>query len=159
MKYCGTLIITKDIDKSKYFYLNILKQKITMDLGSHVSFENGLSLQSNYSEILGFNLDTLTKANNFQLYFEVDNIDTFYKDLSKVNEIELLHDIKEYPWGQKSIRFYDFDKHIIEIAENMENVIKCFFKQGLSLEEISKKTMFPMVILLLYSTCICLNKS
>lgn len=144
MKYCGTLIIVKDIEQSKLFYQNILKQKVTLDLGTHVSLENGLSLQAAYEELIGYPLNTLSKANNFQLYFEVDNIDNCYEEISNVNEIEILHNIKEYPWGQKSMRFYDFDKHIIEVGESMENVVKRFLNQGLSVEETSKKTMLPI---------------
>ncbi|HBH0778808.1 TPA: glyoxalase/bleomycin resistance/dioxygenase family protein, partial [Clostridioides difficile] len=41
-------------------------------------------------------------------------------------------------------RFYDFDKNIIEISESMESVIKRLLKQGLALEEISKRTMYPV---------------
>ncbi len=49
MKYGGTLLAVTDMAKSKYFYEAILEQKIVMDLEAHVSFEGGISLQSNYS--------------------------------------------------------------------------------------------------------------
>ena len=32
----------------------------------------------------------------------------------------------EYPWGQRDFRLYDPDKHIIEIAEDMNTVIRRF---------------------------------
>lgn len=50
----------------------------------------------------------------------------------------------EYPWGQRVIRFYDPDMHIIEVGEPMENVVKRFIDQGLSVEETSKRTQHPI---------------
>ncbi|MGO0943873.1 hypothetical protein ACTPD5_22450, partial [Clostridioides difficile] len=35
------MLIVKDINKSKKFYEDVMEQKITLDLGEHVSFENG----------------------------------------------------------------------------------------------------------------------
>ena len=32
-------------------------------------------------------------------------------------EINYVHKLKEYPWGQKAIRIYDPDGHMIEIGE------------------------------------------
>ena len=39
---------------------------------------------------------------------------------------------------------YDFDKYIIEAAESMECVIRRFLSQGLAVEEVSKRTMYPV---------------
>ena len=66
MKYGGTLLAVTDMAKSKYFYETILEQKIVMDLEVHVSFEGGISLQSNYSELIGSNFIEHKPSNNFQ---------------------------------------------------------------------------------------------
>lgn len=144
MKYCGTLISVSDIKKSKEFYETVLEQVTVMDLGGHVNFESGLSLQRNYEELVGVALQSVNKSNNFQLYFEVADIDSSYAKINAVEGIEFLHGIKEYPWGQQVIRFYDFDKHIVEVSESMESVAKRFLKQGLSINETAEKTMFPV---------------
>jgi predicted enzyme related to lactoylglutathione lyase len=47
MKYCGLLISVADMEKSKNFYEKVMEQAIGIDLGTHVSFINGFSLQSN----------------------------------------------------------------------------------------------------------------
>lgn len=143
MKYGGTLIVVNDIVKSKEFYENIMEQKVLMDLGAHVSLENGLSLQADYESIVGRTLDIKKEANNFQLYFEVENIEKWEKKLDQTEGIEFLHHLKEYPWGQRSMRFYDFDRYIIEISESMECVIKRYLEQGLSAEQVSLHTMYP----------------
>lgn len=144
MKYGGTLIIVKDIVKARNFYENIMEQKVLMDLGEHISLENGLGLQSNYEAIVGKPLNIKKQSNNFQLYFEVDNIEKWEDKLKKVEDIEFIHDLKEYPWGQRAIRIYDYDKYILEISESMESVAIRYLKQGLSVEETAKRTMFPV---------------
>lgn len=144
MKYSGTLIAVSDMSKSKEFYETVLEQKVMMDLGVHVAFESGLSLQSNYAELVGADLPFYQKSNSFQLYFEVEDIEHWNTKIRAVSGIEFIHDAKEYPWGQRVMRFYDFDKHIVEVAESMVSVAKRFLKQGLSLEETAKRTMFPL---------------
>lgn len=145
MKYCGTLISVSDMERSKNFYEKVMEQKIEMDLGVHVSFESGFSLQSNYEELVGVKLDAHRKPDNFQLYFEVDDLDSWEKKLKSIEGIEFLHGKKEYPWGQNVFRFYDFDKYIVETAESMESVVRRYLKQGLSAEETAKRTMMPVV--------------
>lgn len=41
----------------------------------------------------------------------------------------------EHSWGQRVVRFYDPDKHIIEVGENIVMVVKGFLNSGLSIEE------------------------
>ena len=45
----------------------------------------------------------------------------------------------EHSWGQRVIRFYDLDGHIIEVGEDMKMVIKRFLASGMTMEEISAK--------------------
>jgi len=144
MKYCGTLISVADMAKAKRFYGEVMEQKILMDLGVHTAFENGLSLQSNYEELLGVKLEPKAKPDNFQLYFEVEDLDAWEAKLQAVEGIEFLHAGKEYPWGQRVLRFYDFDRYIVEVAESMVSVAKRFLAQGLSVEETAARTMFPI---------------
>ena len=57
--------------------------------------------------------------------------------------MEFVHDLREQPWGQRVARFYDPDGHIIEIGESMESVAVRFFRKGMSVEEISRRTSLP----------------
>lgn len=144
MKYCGTLISVSDMEKSKNFYEKVMEQKVLMDLGVHVSFENGLSLQSNYEELVGEKLDLHFKPNNFQLYFEVEDLDYWDAKIKSTDGIEFIHQSKEYPWGQRVMRFYDYDKYIVEVSESMEIVARRYLAQGLTVEETAERTMFPV---------------
>jgi len=144
MKYCGTLISVSDMAKAKNFYETVMEQRVLMDLGVHVSFQNGLSLQSNYEELVGAELPMHVRSNNFQLYFEVEELDHWETKLKATEGIEFIHESKEYPWGQRVMRFYDYDQYIVEVAESMESVAKRFLAQGLSAEETAERTMFPI---------------
>lgn len=145
MKFGGSLLAVKDITASKAFYVSVLEQKIIFDMGEHVTFEGGFSIQQNYSQMIGLSEnDILLKAHDFQLYFEVTDLDSWNSRLKNISGLEFLHDLKEYAWGQRSIRLYDPDMHIVEVAESMESVIKRFLKQGLSAEETAERTMFPL---------------
>lgn len=144
MKYQGTLIAVGDMEKAKHFYETVMEQKVMMDLGVHVSFEGGLSLQSNYAELVGADLPSKAQPNNFQLYFEVEDLNRWQDKISHTEGIEFIHKAKEYPWGQRVIRFYDHDRFIVEVAESMASVVKRFLAQGFSIEETAERTMFPV---------------
>jgi hypothetical protein len=64
--------------------------------------------------------------------------------LKSFKDIEYLHDIKEYNWGQRVIRFYDPDDHVIEVGESMTVVCRRFISQGMTIEETAQRTMFPV---------------
>jgi len=53
-----------------------------MDLGVHVVFESGLSLQSNYEKLVGETLEMRPQPNNFQIYFEVEDL-TIWKKIER----------------------------------------------------------------------------
>lgn len=146
VKYQGCLLAVKDISASKHFYENVLHQNAVMDIGVHVTFE-GFSLQQGYAELVGIAVDSVKdQSHNFQVYFEVEDLDKVYAQMKSIPSLQWVHEIKEYPWGQRDIRVYDPDKHIVEIAEDMTTVIKRFFNQGMSPEEVSIRTMFPIDI-------------
>lgn len=150
MKYQGCLLSVRDISASKHFYETILHQNVIMDIGLHVTFE-GFSLQQGYAELIGIAADSVKEqSHNFQVYFEVENLDKVYAEIKNIPGLQWVHEIKEYPWGQRDLRLYDPDKHIVEIAEDMNTVIKRFFSQGMSVEEVAKRTMFPIAVVKQY---------
>lgn len=153
MKYQGCLLAVRDISVSKHFYETILHQNIIMDIGSHVTFE-GFSLQQGYAELVGVEADCVKEqSHDFQVYFEVKDLDKVYAEIKNISGLQWVHERKEYPWGQRGIRVYDPDKHIVEIAEDMNTVIKRFFSQGMPAEEVAKRTMFPIEAVKQYESC------
>lgn len=140
MKFVCPLITVEDINVSRLFYEKLLNQKVKYDFGENVSFESGFAihLKSHFSKLI--DNKTITKASNsFELYFEHDDVDSFAKEL-KNNKVEFVHEIREQPWRQKVVRFYDPDKNIIEVGESMEFLSFRLSEEGKSIEEISNVT-------------------
>lgn len=151
MKFEGSLIAVTDIEKSKKFYQELLSQKIALDLGRYVWFEGSVSLmtkelwleQSERQE-----KDLSFGANSCEVYFEEEKFDDFLSIIHARQDITYVHDVKEFPWGQRSIRFYDPDRHIVEVGETMQAVARKFLKQGMSPEETAERIMFPLEFVL-----------
>jgi hypothetical protein len=146
MRFICPLIVVNNIEVSRKFYENLLNQKVQCDFGENVSFEGGFAihLKSHFSDLISMNKnDIVQKSNNSELYFEEDNLDSFLQKLGSIDSVEYVHGLKEQPWGQRVIRFYDPDKHIVEVGEPMESVVKRFLSKGLSIEETVKRTLMP----------------
>lgn len=140
MKFVCSLITVEDINISRRFYEKLLKQKVQYDFGENVSFESGFAihLKSHYSKLID-DKPIIKGSNNFELYFEYDDVDSFVREL-KNNKVEFIHETREQPWRQKVVRFYDPDKNIIEVGESMECLCFRLSEEGRSIEEISKIT-------------------
>lgn len=147
MKLNSTLIVVKNIKESREFYERVLNQKVIFDFGENITFQGDFSLQSKLSW-QGFidkdEKDIMEKSNNFELYFEEENFEDFMNHLNSFDNIEFVHAVKEYPWGQKVVRFYDLDGHIIEVGESMRSVVKRFLASGMTIEEASKRSQYPV---------------
>lgn len=140
MKYQGVCIAVKDVNLSKRFYQDLFDLEVFQDYGINVSF-GGLSLQQEFEWLLGIPKESILKnSHNMELYFEEDDFDRFVEKLEQRNDIKYLGEgVKEAKWGQRSIRFYDLDGHVIEVGENMKMVVRRFLDSGMSLAETSKR--------------------
>lgn len=139
MKYSGMCIAVKDINRSKLFYQEVFGLKVYTDYGINVSFGD-FSIQQDFDWLVGVPKESvMEKSNNMELYFEEDDFDAFVLKIKQRNDIEYLGDVKEAGWGQRSIKFYDPDGHIIEVGENLKMVVKRFLDSGMSMEETSKR--------------------
>nr|WP_319374569.1 VOC family protein [uncultured Methanobacterium sp.] len=153
IKYICPLITVQDIDKSRKFYENVLKQEVEMDHGANVAFKDGFAIHNaeHYKELLGDSSATNGKGNknfnvdkNFmELYFESEELDGVQEKLESLN-CRFVHKIRAQPWGQRVMRFYDPDGYIIEVGEPLEFVVRRFAAQGLSIREISEKSSTPV---------------
>ncbi len=144
MKYSGTLIAVSDMDKSKEFYKNVLGLKIMADFGANVMLEEGIFLQT-LDTWKGFiRKEQVNLQNNaYELYFEESNMDAFLEHLKKF-DISYIHEPLVHDWGQRVVRFYDVDKHIIEVAEEITMVVKRFIKSGMTEEETAIRMDVPI---------------
>ena len=145
MKYIGTVLAVDDIKLSRKFYEDIFGLEVCQDYGINISFTCGLSLQESFDWLVGIPKEKILKqTNNMELYFEAEDLDAFVETLQKRSDITFINEVQEYPWGQRVIRFYDLDKHIIEVGENMLMVIKRFLDSGLTKEQTAERMDLPL---------------
>lgn len=150
MKMKNPLIVVKDMEKSKAFYRDVLGLRVISDLGANVVLTGGLALQSEESWKDFISKELSFGGNDGEIYFEEDNFDDFAERLEKTNGIEYVHPVKEHRWGQRVVRFYDPDKHIIEVGENMKFVCKRFADSGMTNEEIAERMDVPVKMVNVY---------
>ena len=143
MKYICPLLVVKDIQRSRDFYENLLEQKVKEDFGENITFEGDFSihLDTHYSGLID-GKKIASGGNNFELYFESDQLDHFAKKLA-AQGVDFVHPLREQPWRQKVMRFYDPDQHIIEVGESFEHLCYRLFKEGIGVEKISQITYMP----------------
>ena len=151
LKNCTPVLFVKDAGISRKFYTEILKFTVVMDNGgTNLFFKEGFAVW----QILPDNIipkklgaENITKKDNasrFELCFETDELDSVYQTL-KENGIQFLHEINSELWGQRTIRFYDPDGHLIEVGEEMSIFLKRVYEEeGNNLEATAQRTFMPI---------------
>lgn len=140
MKYGYTAIAVADINKARKFYGDLFGLELYQNYGINVAFTCGLSLQQEFGWLVNLPKEKVLKnSNNMELSFEEEHFDQFLQKLKQYPDIQYLGDVIEHSWGQRVIRFYDLDGHIIEVGEEMKTVIRRFLESGMTMDQISKK--------------------
>jgi catechol 2,3-dioxygenase-like lactoylglutathione lyase family enzyme len=149
LRFVCPLVVVEDIAASRRFYEQLLGQLVKADYGEDVAFEGNFAIhhRPHYQSLLGDAADypVSTKANNGELYFETDEIEVVYERLKQAGA-EFIHAIREEPWGQRVMRLYDPDGHIVEIGEPMEAAVARLHNEGLSVAKICERTLMPREI-------------
>ncbi len=144
MKIKNTMLMVTDIDKSVEFYKKVLGLRVIMDFGANKTLTGGLALQTldTWREFIG--TDDISFGNNSsEIYFEEDNFDKFAERLQKF-DVDYVHPVKEHSWGQRVIRIYDPDMHIIEIGENIKSVCQRFLDSGMIAKQVAERMDVPI---------------
>ena len=140
MKYTCMLISVADINAAKKFYEDLFGLEVFQDYGRNIAFTCGLALQQDFDWFMNLPKEkVLKKSNNTEIVFEEQDFDGFLNKLKAYSDIEYLGEVIEHSWGQRVIRFYDLDEHLIEVGEDMQMVVKRFLASGMTMEEVSSK--------------------
>lgn len=118
MRLKNVLIVVKDIELSKRFYKDLFDLEVMTDFGRNVILTEGLVLQEQalWEEFVG--REVVPGGNAMELYFEHHDLDRFAKKLEESSyNIQYVNPLMEHEWGQRVIRFYDPDMHLIEVGE------------------------------------------
>ena len=147
MKFKNPLLVVSDMEKSKKFYKDVLGLRVIMDFGANVTLTGGLCLQTKetWMEFIGAKENEVVfGGNNAEIYFEEDDFDSFAEKLKGLKNIDYVHPVIEHRWGQRVVRFYDPDKHIIEVGENIKFVCRRFLDSGMTAEEVAVRMDVPL---------------
>ena len=147
MKYQSTLLAVTNMERSKAFYCDLLGREVVADFDANVTLSGGTTLQTmdTWKEFL--NTQKVALPNNAgELYFVTEDMDAFLPHLERW-QVQYVHRLKEHSWGQRVVRFYDPDGHIIEVGEGLEQVAKRFLSQGMTLEQVAQRMDVPMSFL------------
>lgn len=148
MQFKNPLLIVTDMDKSTAFYQEVLGLQIIMDFGANKTLTGGLCLQTlaSWQTFIGKS-DIAFGSNNTEIYFEEDNFTEFIQRLETL-DLDYVHPVQEHSWGQRVVRFYDPDKHIIEVGENMQTVCQRFLASGMTPEQTAKRMDVPLAFVI-----------
>ena len=143
MKFKNPLLVVSDMDISVKFYKEVLGLRKIMDLGENVTLTGGVCLQTKetWAEFLE-NESLSFGGKTSEIYFEEDDFDGFENQLKNL-DINYVHPVKEHSWGQRVVRFYDPDCHIIEVGENIKTVCKRFLESGMTPEQTAERMDIP----------------
>lgn len=147
MKFKNPLLVVADLERSKKFYREVLGLRVVQDFGANVTLTGGVCLQtldSWQSFIGGESNDVRFGGRAAELYFEEDNFDGFLDRLEARADISYVHPPLEHRWGQRVVRLYDPDGHIIEIGENIKAVCRRFLDSGMTPEEAARRMDVPV---------------
>ena len=144
MKLKNTLLAVSDMDRSLEFYSKLLGLSVELDFGANKTLTGGLVLQTldTWKAFLG------TKAVSFggnaaELYLEEEDFDAFLRKLDTC-AVDFVHPPKEHSWGQRVVRFYDPDRHIIEVGEELGAVCRRFLASGMTAAQTAERMDVPL---------------
>ncbi len=147
MKFKNCLLIASEMERSLQFYQEIMGLKIVLDFKDYVILTGGIVLQTQKSWALMIGKvpqEICYEGNDAELIFEEEEFDQYLERLKLVQGISYVHSLLKKRWGQRVIRFYDPDGHIIEVTESLKQVCRRYLGKGFSAEEIAAKMEVPL---------------
>lgn len=140
MQYIGTVIAVRDMERARSFYEELFGLTVFQDYGINIMFHGGLSLQQAFDWLVGLSKeDVRYKSHNMELCFEEEHFDDFLQRLAQMPDMQMLGGVITHSWGQRVVRFYDPDGHLIEVGESMPMVIRRFLDSGMTIQQVSKR--------------------
>lgn len=144
MELKNPLLVVTDMDRSVAFYNEVLGLDIVIDFGANKTLTGGLALQTleTWKEFIGSD-DVSFGGNQMEIYFEENDFDSFAEKL-KSFDVDYVHPVQEHRWGQRVVRFYDPDRHIIEVGENIKSVCRRFAASGMTAKQVAARMDVPL---------------
>ena len=121
MRLKNILLVVEDIEKSIAFYKELFGLQVLQDFDGNIILTEGLVLQDRKIWENLVEKEVSYGGNASELYFIENDLEGFQEKLDNCSfEINNAHKLKTHSWGQRVIRIYDPDGHMIEIGEPPE---------------------------------------
>lgn len=145
MKLKNTMLVVDNIERSKQFYKELFGLNVIAEFEGNVILTEGLVLQDRKPWDSFLRRQVLYGHHSTELYFEENEMDAFLARLGASSiPVSCVHPLMEHEWGQRVIRLYDPDMHMIEVGESLDFVARRFLNQGMTPKEVAKKTQLPL---------------
>jgi catechol 2,3-dioxygenase-like lactoylglutathione lyase family enzyme len=145
IKFESAVVFVKDVAASRQFYEGLLEQEVFMDFGPNVSFAGGSFAiwQVDYAQetMLGKATGEVGHG-EMEVYFESDEVEAVAKRFEEA-AVKFVHPVREQPWGQRVVRVYDPDGHIVEVGEPIPAFVTRFLQEGMTIEQAAERTSVP----------------
>jgi catechol 2,3-dioxygenase-like lactoylglutathione lyase family enzyme len=144
MQLKNSMLVVTDMDRTLNFYREVLGLRVELDFGANKTLTGGLALQTleSWREFIGTDKVSFD-SNSTEIYFEEDDFDAFAARLETL-DVAYVHPVKEHAWGQRVVRLYDPDRHIVEVGETMNSVCRRFMNGGMTVEETARRMDVPL---------------
>lgn len=140
------LIVAADMARSRHFYCGLLGLVVTTDFGANVTLSDVVSLQTleSWQDFIDKPAGEIQFGHNSaELYFEEDDLDSFLEKLAAWPDLRYVHPAMTHRWGQRVVRFYDPDGHIVEVGESMTTVVRRFLADGMTVAQVAERMEVP----------------
>jgi predicted enzyme related to lactoylglutathione lyase len=146
IKFESAVVLVKDVATSRQFYEGVLEQEVFMDFGPNVSFAGGAFAiwQVDHAHGIMFGKPSgEVGQGEMEVYFESDDVNGVVERFEEAG-VKFVHPMREQPWGQRVVRVYDPDGHIVEVGEPIPVFVTRFLSQGISVEQAAERTGIPV---------------
>lgn len=153
LKNGTTVLFVRDAQRARAFYESLLGFCVVADFaGVNIIFREGFALwQPAPDHVIpaAFNGDEISAIHDcslpprIELCYETEDLDEVVAAL-KGHGVRFLHELREESWGQRTVRFFDPDGHLIEVGESMPLFVRRFRDGGMTPEQIAERTSMPL---------------
>ena len=141
----GALLAVRDLKSSLEFYQRVLGLEVAADHDTKVVLTGGLTLQTldTWADALGMRGEDLSFGGHAGAAALVTkDFDTLLETLEKQG-VALVRPSRERRWGQRVVRLYDPDRHIVEVEESLSVVARRFLDSGLDEAGVARRMGVP----------------
>lgn len=119
IRFRHSIALVKSIEESKRFYRDIIGLKVIREFDTFILFQDEFAIHAAdlfYTYLNKPYHGEKMGHDNVDFYFTTSDLEGMQKKL-KEEKVAFIHEIYKHAWGEKVIRVYDPDGHILEIGD------------------------------------------